>query len=236
MSTKEPTLSSWVSEYLIPIGTLLFAALALFAQDVLPTWISIVAVSCLIIVTVVSLRPLVVRVLSSLVNKWRLRHLARTCFPQLLEDVKRFRRLIARQSTNTLLYVLRQAAQCDEQKAKSLLPDPEYVETIDNWLLSIEQRISRHKPGDFLVLCKEMSALILWYNRFCYGQLNKLEELIAARGLSEAQLHQIKQQWNVQRDGHSVFVREWETFARRINEEIGSEICFDYYEQVGTLE
>jgi hypothetical protein len=81
-----------------------------------------------------------------------------------------------------------------------------------------------------------MSDLILSYNRFCSRRLKKLEELIAAGGLSEAQSRQIKQHWNVQRGEHTAFVREWEIFAKGVNEKIGNKICFDYYEQVGTLE
>jgi len=236
MSTKEPASRSWVSEYLIPIGTILIAALALLAQYGLPTWIIVIAVSYLIIVAVVSLYTPVVCLRSFLVHKWRLRRLAKTCFPQLLESAKKFRQLIARQNTNTLLYVLQQAAQWDEQKGKSLLPDPEYIETIENWLSSIEKRINRHKPGDFPGLCTEMSSLILWYNRSCSRRLKKLAELMAAGGLSEAQSRQIKQHWNVQQNEHTAFVREWERLAKRVNERIGSKICFDYYEQVGTLE
>ncbi|HEV8717728.1 MAG TPA: hypothetical protein VGX03_33515 [Candidatus Binatia bacterium] len=55
-------------------------------------------------------------------------------------------------------------------------------------------------------------------------------------GLPEQRLRQLKQQWNVHRDEHAAFVREWGIFAKRINEKSGSKICLDYYEQVGTLE
>jgi hypothetical protein len=37
MSTEGPTPKSWVSEYLIPIGTILIAILALLAPHGLPT-------------------------------------------------------------------------------------------------------------------------------------------------------------------------------------------------------
>ena len=237
MSTKEPIPRSWVSENLIPLGTPLFAALTLLAQYVLPTtWISLITVSCPLILTVVSLYAPVVRWLSSLANKWRLQHLAKIYFPQLLESARRFRQFISRQNINTLLYVLQQVAQWGEQKGKSLLPDPEYRETVENWLFSIEKRIALYKPDDFPGLCKEMSDLILSYNRFCSQRLRKLEELIRSGDLPEQRLRQIKQQWNVQRGDHTAFVREWGIFAKRINEKTGSKICFDYYEPVGTLE
>jgi hypothetical protein len=236
-STKQPVLKPWTSEYLIPSGSVLIAALALLAQYAqLPKWVIIIAVSYLVIATGVLLYIPVVRLFSSVVGKWRLRRLAKIYFPQLLESVKKLHQLVAAQNANTLLYVLEQTVQWDELRDKSLLPDPEHVATIRNWLSSIELCVERYKRDDFSCLCWELSSLIDQYNRFCCQRLKRLGELIAAGQLPEHRLRYLKQQWNVAREEHAAFIREWGTLAKRINERRGGQLCIESYESLGTLE
>jgi len=226
----------WVKEYLFPIGSLLIGILGLLAQTAFPMWIVVIATLYLIIIAAVFLFSPVTRFFSSVKAKWRLRRIAKMNLPELVVSVKKFNELIAPQNSNTLAHVFSLVAQWDGQKGKVLLPDPEYIETIRNWLLAIEKRTESCTPRDFSCLCAELSSLFQQYNHFLCQRLARMQGLIHEGSLSPDRIRQIKQYWNVNRDAHIALVRTWERFAKKMNERTASKLCIDYYQPLGTLE
>lgn len=221
---------------LISAASLLIAALGLLAQNAFPPWMIVVVAVCLIAIAAGLLYTRSARLSSRIVTKWRLRRLARTGFPELLESATKLQQLIAENNTNTLLYVLSLARQRDETRGKSLLPDAGHIETIRNWLSAVEKRAKRHRLGEFSTLCEELSHLIHMYNYFFCQRLRQLEEFIRTVGLNEDGIRQLKQHWNVAREAHVALIRKWEVIPKKINEITGGRLCIDYYEPLGTLE
>ena len=152
----------WLTDYLIPVGSLLIAALAFLMQYAqLPRWITVVAVGYLIIVAAVSayIYIPVGRLVSLVAEKRSSRRVSKTYFPRVLESMGVLHQLLARGQADTLLYVLAEATQWDELRGRSSLIDPEHVEIMRSWLSSIEGRVERHKRDDFSGLCWEISEL-----------------------------------------------------------------------------
>lgn len=229
---------AWLTGYLLPLGSVLIAALTFLTQNFqLPKWAFILAMSYLVLVAGVSLYDPVCRILSFLLRKGRLRRLAGTSFPVVLDKLKGLRQLVGEQRGDTLVYVIEQAGQWDEIRCQSqVLVEPEHVETIRNWLSSIERRAVRYRRGDFSNLCQELSDLIHRYNRFCCQRLRMLQELTGGDRLPDHKLRHLKQQWNLHREAHVAFVRGWQDLSRVLNEKADARLCIDYYEPLGTLE
>lgn len=237
MNSQRPAHESWLTKYLLPLGSVLIAALALLAQNAqLPKWVIVVAVSYLLVVVGVSLYRPGARLLFFIKDKRRLRRLRKTYFTKLSEGVGGLRQLLAQDRSNTVLYVLQEAAQWDELQGRFVPFDAEHVASLRTWLTSIEQRIRRYQSNSFLDLCGEVGDLAFQYNRVCCHGQQALQEATAAGQLSEPRLRSLKQRWNVQRDNHAAFFREWASLCRAINEAAGRRLCTDYYEPLGTLE
>jgi len=235
--SEEPAQKLWLKDFLIPLGSFLIAALALLTQYAqLPRWIIVVAVSYLIFVAGVSLYISVGRVASYIASKWRFRRVAKTYFPRVLESIGVLHQLLERGQTNTLLYLLGEAAQWGELRGRPSLFDPEHVEIMRSWLFSIEGRVESCTRGEFSSLCSEISELTGHFNRFCHQRLRALQEVITAGALPEQRLRQLKQQWNLHREAHVAYIRGWQNLTKTINEKAGARLCMDYYEPLGTLE
>lgn len=235
--SEEPAHKLWLKDYLIPLGSFLIAALALLTQYAqLPRSIIVVAVSYLAIVAGASLYISVGPVVSSVASKWRFRRLAKTYIPRVLESIRVLHQLLERGQTNTLLYLLGEAAQWSELRGRPSLFDPEHVEIMRSWLFSIERRVESSTPREFSGLCSEISELIGHFNGFCHQRLRALQEVITAGALPEQRLRQLKQQWNLHREAHVAFIRGWQNLTKAINEKAGTRLCMDYYEPLGTLE
>lgn len=236
-NSEQPRLKSWLTGYLFPLGSVLIAALALLSQHAqLPRWAIIVAAGYLVVVGAVSLFRSAQRLLSFLRSKLRLRHLAKTLSPRLSENVKVLGQFLERGNSNSLLYVLWEAAQWEELRGQSPIIDTEHVETFRTWFSSIEGQARRCTPDEFTRLCRQVGLLVHEYNRFCCQRLRALQTQVAAGRLPEQRSRQLKQQWNSQRDAHTAFLREWASFAKAVNQAAGMQVCNEYYEPVATLE
>ena len=237
MNSPRPAQESWLTRYLLPLGSVLIAALALLTQSAqLPKWAIVVAVLYLVVVAGVSLYGPGARLLFFIEDKGRSRRLRKTYFPKLSEGVGGLRRLLAQDHSNTVLYLLQDAGQWDEFRGRYSPFQAEHVETLRAWFASIEGRIKRYRWSSFSDLCAEVSHLVFWYNRVCCQGQRALEEVVAAGQLPEQRLRSLMHRWNVQRDEHAAFVREWTSFCRSVNESAKRELCVNYYEPLGTLE
>lgn len=236
-SPEQPRLRSWLTGYLLPLGSVLIAALALLSQHAqLPRWAIMVAAGYLVVVAGVSLFRPAQCFLSFVRSRLRLRRLAKTHSPRLSENVKVLGQFLERGNSNSLLYAIWEAAQWEELKGQSPIIDTEHVETFRTWFSSIRGHAKRCRADEFERLCGQVGLLIHEYNRFCCQRLRALQTQVAAGRLPEQRSRQLKQQWNSQRDGHTAFLREWASFAKRVNQAAGRQVCPDYYEPVATLE
>ncbi len=237
VNSQRSAQESWLTRYLLPLGSVLIAALALLTQNAqLPKWVIVVAVLYLGVVAGVSLYGPGVSLVSFIQSKWRYQSLRRTYSPKLLECIRGLRQLLAQEHSSTVLHVLQEAAQRDELRSRSVLFDAEYIASLRAWLASIERRIKRYQRNDFSDLCREVGDLVFQYDRLCCQGQRVLQEAIAAGELPEQRLRSLKQRWNVQREGHATFIRTWTDFSKKVNDMAGGQLCIDYYEPLGTLE
>lgn len=228
---------SWITEYIVPFGTLLIAALALLAQHVsLPTVVWPAVILYLLVAAGAALYGPLVRAFRWFAVQCTEARLARSSRPRLLETLRHLGRLLARDQADTVLYVVREVAQWDELRGVAQLDDPEHIETLRTWASSISGRLSNYKRRDFSAFCHELSALINQYNRFCCQRQQIFQGVIAAGKVPEPRLRQLKQRWNVHREGHVEFVTKWTDLARSINLRVERRVCIEYYEPLGTLE
>jgi hypothetical protein len=228
----------WLTGYLLPLGSVLIAALTFLTQNIeLPKWAVILATLYLVVVAGVSLYDPIHRLFSFLLRKRRLRGVAKSYLPLISDRMRELRQLVGAQRVDTLVYVLEQAAQWEEIRSQSqALLEPEHVETMRSWLSSIEWGTEQDRRGGFFSLCRQLSDLIHRYNRFCCQRLRILQELVAAGRLPEQRLRHLKQQWNLHREAHVAFIREWQNLSQAINGRASVRLCPDYYESLGTLE
>lgn len=235
--SQSPTGKPWLTGFLLPLGSGLIAALAFLTQNTqLPGWATVLVSLYLVVVAGVALYIPVRWLFAFVSDNLRLASLARRALPQIVESVRRLRKLVAHGQANTAIYVFQEAGQWDEIRSHRPPLDAEHLETIRDWLFSIERSVRHPKRGEFGNLCSELSTLIQRYNRLCVQGLKRLEEVIAEGRLQEQRLRYLRQQWNVHREGHVAFMREWADLSKTINEKAGARLCVDYYEPLGTLE
>ncbi len=236
--SQEAVRRPWLTGFLLPFGSVLIAALAFLTQDIqLPKWAISLAVLYLVVVSGTALYIPAAWFVSWSLSKRRLARLAKTTLPKLGDAARQFQQLVAQGHSNTLLYVLQEASAWDEVRSNQPpLFDQEHVETMRSWLTLLSRRIGRSKPSEFASLCGELGELVHQYNRFCCLRHRMLQGIVAVGRLPDQRLRCLKQEWNVNREGHATFVRAWAELSHRINTVAGIQLCPDYYEPVGTLE
>lgn len=236
-TVSEPHFKPWITQVLIPAGSLLIAALALLSNyQALPAWISFVAAFYLVVVTGSVLHGRVCNLIRVAKRQIRIHRSADTYYPQVLSAIEGLRHLIEPQRSDTLICVLDQAVQWEELRNLPRVNDSKHVETLRSWLLSIGQRGAMGRRADFATVTAELGLLIHRYNRYCAQKLRVLQEAVVTANLVEPRSRQLRQQWNLNRETHTEYVRQWSTLLRVINRACGAQLCSDYYESVRTLE
>lgn len=228
----------WLTKYLLPLGSVLIAVLTFLTQNVeIPRLAIVAAVAYLGLVAAASIYRPAVRLVLVLANTLRMARLARVRLPELDETVGQLRRLTGREHGDTVVYLIREAAQWPELKDLSpLIQDQEHLETLASWLALVDSRIADAGRNEFRGLCHEVSSLVTQYHRFCLQRQRLLQEAISSGKVAEPRLRYLKQQWNVRREGHMALIRHWVSIANKVNGMAGSKLCHDYYESLGTLE
>jgi hypothetical protein len=218
------------------LGSVLFAALVFFTQDIskLSLWAVGVVVAYLVAVTAVTLYVPAIRGYRWIAAAIRDARVARMAQPMLKDMVAQLEHLLSKDSSITVLYVFGEAAQWEEMKSHPQLHDVEHLSVLRSWLSSLKARVNRRY--DFDGLCRELGQLIYEYNRFCSLRHQILQDALTTGKLSEQHALTLKKGWNVKREGHARFIDLWMSLARSINGRLGSHLCNDYYEPLGTLE
>ena len=237
-SSKHASQDGWLTKYLLPLGSVLIAALTFLTQNVqIPRLAIAAAVAYLTVVAAVSLYGPAIRFLSLVSERLRMTRLARKSLPELEETVRQLQRMTGRDYGDSLVYLIRDIGQWAELKDLLLsVHDQEHLETLTIWLSSVDSRIADAGTSEFHGLCREVSNLVTQYHRFCIQRHRILQDAISSGKLAEPRLRNLKQQWNVRREGHMALIRNWINVADRINEIAGSKFCHEYYESLGTLE
>lgn len=105
-----------------------------------------------------------------------------------------------------------------------------------SWYAYIERHFDFYKLKDLFYLASELSNLIFQYHRLCTHAHKQLDSLVATGKLEGQRLQYLKQEWNLRRERHNIFINKWENIAKNINTATGEMSCHDYYELLKTLE
>ena len=227
----------WIKDYLLPLGSVLIAALTFLTQRVdLPSIAIAAAVTYLVIVAAVPLYRPMVRLCSRISARRRLSRLVRSSGSRLGDSIGRLNALLAHGQSGTVMYVFGEMAQDQALRSQGFSFDQEHLETIRQWLSSLEVRSRRLRADTVLDLCREMGLFVQRYNRFCIQNLRVLEEALGKAQLQATRLKYLRQQWNTNRGSHLQVIDQWATLAKEVNRLMDRQVCLDYYEAIGTLE
>lgn len=236
---KNPTQPLAPSHFLttiaISFGALLVAAISFLTANVqLPRWSIVVVASYLIIVTLAVLARPAIHLISLSLNKAGERRTARIFYPHLEELAYELADVLRDDRIDTLSYLLRNISSWSELQGK--IPDTSRIMVIREWLDGIRDYLEFSKPKHFRSLAWDLSKLVNQYNRFWFETQRQLESLAADRSLSPQHLRELRQEWNLRREGHMMLLNKWGNIARKINEDVGDRVCIEYYEIIKTLE
>jgi hypothetical protein len=232
--------SHWqiVKDYLLPLGTVMIAALALLKQDLGWPRAGVIGVALYLAfaVAVTLYRP-VRRMLVRSTRSIRLRRVRRDALPRIASIVARIKHSLDTGYSDTLLHAVREAGLCQEVRSQApLLYDADQIETLRCWVGSLGDRLPTTGRQGFVSLCAELGHFMNRYNTFFCQRQRELQNIISSGTLPALQVRSVKQFWNVQRESHARLVLDWLTLGRTVNEISRQQLCLEYYEQVGTLE
>lgn len=232
--------SHWqnVKDYLLPLGSVMIAALALLKQDLGWPRVGVVGLTFYLafVVAYTLYRP-VRRVLARSMESIRLQRVRRDVLPCIVPILARIKHSLAHGYSDTLLHAVREAGLCPEVRRQApLLDDAEQIETLRSWVSSLNDRLPTTGRHGFVSLCAEFGYFMNRYNTFFCQRQRALQSIISSGTVPEQAVRSVKQLWNVQRESHARLVLEWMTLAQTVNEVSRQKLCLEYYEQVGTLE
>jgi len=232
--------SHWqiVKDYLLPLGSVMIAALALLKQDLGWPRAGVVGVAFYLafVVAVTLYRP-VCRGLAQSIESIRLHRARRDALPRIASIVARIKHSLAHGYSDTLLHAVEQAGLCPEVRSQTpLLYDADQIETLRCWVGCLGDRLPTTGRQGFVSLCAELSHFMNRYNTFFCQRQRALQNIISSGTVPALQVRSVKQLWNVQRESHARLILDWTTLGQTVNEISRQKLCLEYYEQVGTLE
>jgi hypothetical protein len=235
---KEPEKEDHVvTRLLIPLGSLLIAAIAVLTSNYqLPIGAVIAVILYLVIVMFVTLWRPASRLFSMFREKWLHRSISKIYYPYLQNSAVEFGRLTEDNRSHTMITFLQDISSWPELQNNPIPFDREHIQTIREWLSSIQENISSSRLTRFKREAHDLSIIIFHYHNMCVRIQVRLESLITQGKITEEQNHlrQLKREWDLRREGHMQFVRDWENLTKNINGKLGR-VCVDYYEPLKTL-
>ncbi len=218
---------------LMPLGSLLVAGLGLLVQNV-PWWVTAIVISYILIVALVVLIPAVIRVFQALRRVLTNRAIARQYCPRVIRFTTTLIPALDESRSDYIFDVWRHAASLNPQHVH---PDYLHIRTLRSWLASIEARLKRNDVKAFEGLCKELAELVLQFGRVCEHAQQEIEaHVMRKKDLEDYKVRGIRQEWGNARDKHNQLLKAWEDLAKNINHDAGSQICFEHYGFLKTIE
>ncbi len=237
---KEDSFSNhFLTKFMIPFGAMLIAAIALLtANYTLPNWAIVVVVIYLAIVILAILWKPLAKAYYRFQEKKKHYNFAKYYYPLVSGNAIEFGRLIEDQKTNTLIDLIQNMSRWPEMYSNQVSFDREHIATIRAWLESIQTYLMSHSfmdtTDDFLRTARDLSIVISQYNISCVRIQEKLEQLISQGKIVESTLRQLKREWDLRREAHVHFIRQWEGVTKNINRTF-ERFCVEYYEPLKTL-
>ncbi len=228
------TKESLLKTVLIPLGSLLVAALGLIVRDV-PAWVTVVIVTYIAVVAVAVLIAPVHEFWKWIRKKALAYALARNYYPQLQQLVNILSSQIDQSRSETVYYVWHSISGWEEARER-VKPDHAHFRTLYSWLFSIGKRLESNKRSEFTEIASELGELVIQYSRFCEQAHRELDSLATTGVLQPQKLRLLKQEWNQIRDKHNQTVKTWEDLTKNINKAAGERICIDHYSPLKTIE
>jgi len=237
MRDKKEEENQFLTKFLIPFGAVLIAAIVfLTANYQLPRWAVIVVIAYLIIVMFATIWKPVTRLFSSLREKWLHRSISKNYYPYLQNSAVEFGRLTEDNRSSTMISFLQDISSWPEIQNNPIPFDRGHIQTIREWLSSIQENISSNRLTRFKREAHDLSIIIFHYHNLCVRVQERIESLITQGKITDEQNHlrQLKREWDLRREAHMQFIREWESLTKNINSTLGR-VCVDYYEPLKTL-
>lgn len=232
-SSQEPDRKSITTTVLIPLGSVLVAALGLLVQAV-PWWVTAVVITYVLVVALVGLVPVSTRFYHALRDVVIDRRIVRQYLPLMHRFVTTLSPNLEDSRTNTIFQVWRGATSLDQGQGL-VRPDQLHQTTLQEWLSSIDVRLKEDSKRNFAQLCSELGEVVSQYNRLCEQAHREIETLVINGKLEEHKLRSLKQEWNNARDKHNQTIKVWEDIAKNINRDTMESVCIDYYSMLKTI-
>ena len=223
-------------DILIPLGSILIAAISLLTVNFkLPAWAIIGVVSYLIVVIVALLFNPFHGLCSFLWKMKRERYLAKKFHSEVYDISREFNGLIEDRS-DTISNLLKDINSWEELRGQLIQPDSEHISTIKSWHASIEKDLNLLGLRYFPSLVWDLGVVISQYNRFCIQMQKRLEEILRERELHEMHLRYLKHEWTLRRERHIRVISKWESLTKNINDKFRGRLCIDYYEPLKPID
>lgn len=224
--------SSFLKNILIPIGSALAAALGLLAQNI-PGWIATTIGIYLFALVLVIAIPMLKKAGIWLRERRIISAASKRYLPQIRDAMEGFKPQLEQSRTDTVFYVLNTAAAWDEARER-VRPASSHLNTLSAWGFNLQGAVM--KASKLEVAAKEAADWVFQYARLGEDAYHQLAPLLSENKLDDRKARQLKQDWNHVRDTHNRKLEEWLTLCRRINSDLGRDLCPTYCPTLKPLE
>ena len=230
---------SVVRTVLVPVGSLVVAALGLLAKDV-PLWVIVLAVAFIGVVLLAVLGDFLqwagrkVRVVREE------RSLARRYFPEIRRFLIDLTNILSESRADSPFFVVKEASTLESQYRKKLADgrfEPQRIRSnaasahlTTLWLCG--NALTLVAESECLTTLRAVSGLtgqlLIQYQRYCEDGYEGIGMVLKMPEVPETMGSHLKAQWEETIQRHNHRMREWEMLAKRINLDVGEHICADH--------
>lgn len=226
-ATGDNKRSAFTKSYLIPVGSILVAALGLVAQNA-PAWVTYAAVSYLLFVVVFALYPIG----RMLLGIWFSRRAVLAAInANMLAVMKVIDKLPPHlsQSRTGAIFDVWQSVSAEEAVRGLFYADSSHLDTLNTWFRLIREYVNVAKGDNRIRRIKELSSLIMQYAKLCEQAYRDIESALNAGIIDDKKASKIRQEWNHARDSHNRLIEDWTDICTEVNRLSGNELLSTYF-------
>ena len=230
---------SAVRTVLVPLGSLVVAALGLFAKDV-PLWVIVLAVAFIGVVLLAALGDFLRWARRTLRVVREERSLARRYFPEIKRFLIDLETILQESRADSPYFVLKEASSLEIQYRKKLADgifEPQRIRAYAAsahlttlWLCgsALTLLTESGRLTTLRAVSRLAGQLLIQYHRFCEDGYEAIDMVLKMPAVPETMRSHLKAQWQETIQRHNHRMREWEMLAKRINLDVGEHICADH--------
>lgn len=226
---------SFVSRILIPLGSVVIAAVVLLStKNKLPSWASIIVVAYLAFVIVWIVARPTNNAIQKVVNVTTRRRFVKGMRPELHEILEQLDEMLEQQRMNTIPFVVADLSSKLSRVVKEPILIGAYQEQfyiLQSWASSLTRSMSNYRATDFRRDSSELSQLVFRFTCACTSARN----IIDNAGYVDKVPHDVRADWNAAVNRMSNFINRVEHFTKAVNAKYSTRICADSFQEVKPL-